>query len=277
MIYLTGASHIIAILEACRADAGTSPDLGDGTAPAFRDWPVRDGLLPDRLKVASIYIGHFGRHWGPFLADMLPEGRLGITAGFQNLLAVPAADEDAQVLFVSMRGEEYYHLGNHGVEHPYDFVWPERPDLAPLPGRPLVPLEVVRQQLAQSLQRTLMALAAIRKLCPRLRIVRIAPPPPAASEDVTAWTTENGMPTHLTEHLPSSLRLKAWLLHMRMVEEGSASLRIEHLAVPAAALHAGGLLRREYMADAIHGNARYGELVCRQMAALLTPALVGES
>lgn len=277
VIYLAGASHINAILEACRAEGGDSPDFADGRAPVFRDWPLRDDVLPDRLKVASIYIGHIGRHWGPFMADMLPEGRLGIAAGFQELLAVAAADPEAQALFVSMRGEEYFHVGNLGVEHPYDFVLPERPDLAPVPSRPLLPLATVQHQLSHSLQRTLMALAAMRKLCPRLRIVRIMPPPPTASEDVTQWTTERGLDTHLTEHLPSTLRLKLWLLHMRMVAEGTASLGLEILPVPGAALHPGGLLRREYMADAIHGNARYGALVCRQMAALLTPALVGET
>jgi len=273
LIYLLGASHIVAILDGCRAETSLVPDFDQSSPPRFRDWPLREGVLPDRMKMASIYIGHVAMHWGPHLAEILPERRLGIAAGFQSLLATIETDGEARALFVSMRGEEYFHLGQLGVAHPYDFLLPERPDLALAPDRPLLPLAVVQHQMVQAMSRTLLALTAMRKLLPRVRIVRIVPPPPTASEDVTRWTAENSPQTHHTERLPSALRLKLWLLYTRLLEEGTRALQLEVLPVPGAALHPTGLLRREYMADAIHGNALYGGLVCGQMANVCTETL----
>ncbi len=275
MIYLLGASHLMALLDACGADepSATEHGFGHGRAPAFRDWPLRPGLLPDRLKVASIHLSHTAPFWGPTLVELVPPRQLGIAQGLQRLLAVASKDEAAQALFIAPRGEEYFHLTLAGIDDPYDFVLPDRPDLPLMPDCAPLPLAVVQAQLGHQLATTLLTLTAIRRLCPQLRVVRLPAPPPTSSGDVALWRAEQGRPEHPTERLPSSVRLKTWLLYSRMLAEGSAGLGIEILPVPAAALHADGQLRREYMEDPIHGNARYGALVIAQMAQALAGTL----
>jgi hypothetical protein len=205
---------------------------------------------------------------------MLPQGQLGIAAGFQSLLALVNDDPEAHTLFVSMRGEEYFHMGLAGIDDPYDFVLPERPDLAVVPGRAIVPLDIVTAQLARNLSRTLLTLTAIRKLCPRLQVVRIPAPPPSSSDDVAAWSTAHAKPEP-TQEVPTSVRLKLWLLYARLLEQGTAGLGLDALPVPEAAVHPIGMLRAEHMEDPIHGNAHYGALVCAQMAAVVSEAMEG--
>jgi hypothetical protein len=276
MIYLLGASHLMAILDACAASGPPSavPTFGQGQAPVFRECPLRDGVLPDRLMVASIHVSHIAPFWGPALVEMLPQGQLGIAAGFQALLASAQDDAKGQTLFVSLRGEEYFNLGLAGVEDPFDFVLPQRPDLAPVPGRALIPLEVVQEQLDRQLARTLLTLTAIRKLCPRLQVVRIPSPPPARSEDVAAWAATRDKPER-AHKVPTSVRLKLWLLYDRQLAQCATGLGIDSLPVPEQAVHRLGTLGAEYLQDGIHGNARYGALVCAQMAQVVSRALKG--
>ena len=276
MIYLLGASHIMAILDACRAEGAAAPTFGPDRPPSFHDWPLQPGLLPDGLRAASIHISHTAPFWGPRLVEMLPDGQLGIAPGLQALLA--SANDDASAggashtLFVAPRGEEYFHLSLEGVDAPYDFVLLERPDLAIAPGRAVLPLAVVRDRLAQQVSRTVLLLTAIRRLCPRLQVLRLPAPPPTASADVATWAAGRGQPPHPAQHLPSAVRLKLWLLHQQLLAQGTAPLDLPCLPVPAEATHAGGLLRPDHMEDPIHGNARYGALVCAQMAARVSPA-----
>lgn len=276
MIHLLGASHIMAILDAC-ADTrqpGGVPAFGRGAPPAFVACPVQPGLLPDRLKVASIHASHTAPFWGPSLVEMLPSGQLGVADGFRALLAEVQADRACQTLFVTLRGEEYFNLAIAGVAHPFDFVLPQRPDLAPLPDRALLPLEAVQQQLDAQLARTLLTLTAVRKLCPRLQTVRLASPPPASSAAVAAWAATRDRPEQIHK-VPTSVRLKLWLLAEQRSVQFATGLGMQCLPVPVETLDPMGTLRADLMQDGIHGNARYGALVCAQMAAIVTETLEG--
>ena len=274
-----GASHIAAILEACGAEgqAQQGPGFIKGLAPAFREWAVAEGKLPDRLMVSSVYVGHTGPYWGPALAAEVSTGVLGIAPGFQALLTDANDDERCTTLFVTMRGEEYYHSSLAGVADPFDFLLPERPDLILVPGRTVIALDVIQDQLSRHLKRTVLELQAIRLFCPRLRIVRIIPPPPSSSEALRQWTTAQQIAEHATQQLPTSVRLKLWLLYADMLEKSTVGLGLDTLPVPAEATHELGTLLYEYMGDFIHGNAAYGALVCRQISALVSPTMGSSS
>lgn len=275
MIYLLGASHIQPILNACAAPGPLSmPKFSRDEPPAFRECLLQEGMLPDRLKVASIYMGHIAPFWGAKLAAVTPQGVLGVAPGFQALLEVAETDPECRHLFVAMRGEEYYQVALGGVAEPFDFILPARPELAIVPGHAVLSLEVVQHQLAQRLAQTYMALAAIRKLCPRLHVIHITPPPPASSEDVAAWALAHGH-GDVSHKVPTTVRLKLWLLYTRLLASFAASIGVECLPVPAQAVHGLGTLRPEYMGDFIHGNARYGVLVCNQMAAAVSQSMEG--
>jgi hypothetical protein len=75
--------------------------------------------------------------------------------------------------------------------------------------------------------------------------------------------------------VPTSVRLKLWWLYDQRLAQFSTGLGIDSLPVPERALHRLGTLRAEYLQDGIHGNARYGALVCAQMADVVSPALEG--
>lgn len=275
MIYLLGASHIMALLDAAAAQEGQPHGFGDGRPPSFQPWPLKAGLLPDALQVASIHVSHHGAHWGAQLAQVLPDGRLGVATGLQQLLAGVATDPQARALCLSLRGHEYYHLCVAAITQPFDFVLPHRPDLGADPRQPLLPLELLSQRLQLSLQPTLALLAAVRKLCPALRLLHLTPPPPACSEAVAAWAGDVHDLDRPVQRVPTAVRLKLWTLYATMLEQAAQALGVQPLAPPPEALDAQGALRPELMADAIHGNATYGGLVWRQVARTLDPAWQG--
>ncbi len=205
------------------------------------------------------------------MARLLPDGRLGVAPGLQELLASPVGDTRARALVLALRGEEYYQLSVTAIQDPCDFVLPDRPDLRANPSMAVIPLELVRTRLQQSLQATLLTLAAVRRLCPTLPPIHVTPPPPAPSEAVAAEggdVRERDRPVH---RVPTGVRLKLWILYSGMLEQAARALGVRVIAPPAAALQANGTLRPELLEDAIHGNARYGEMVCRQLAEALEP------
>lgn len=275
MIYLLGASHIMALLDAAAAQEGQPHDFGDGRPPAFRPWTLKPGLLPQPLQVASIHASHHGPYWGAQLAQVLPDGHLGVAPGLQDLLAGVAADPQTLALCLSLRGHEYYQLCVAAITQPFDFVLPQRPDLGTDPTLPLLPLEVVSQRLLASLQPTLATLAAVRKLCPALRVLHLTPPPPAPSEAVAAWAADERDLDRPVQSVPTAVRLKLWTLYATLLEQGARALGVQPLAPPPEALDAQGALKPELMADAIHGNAVYGGLVWRQVTRSLEPAWQG--
>ena len=260
-------------MDACGTEdqARRGRGLGNGRAPEFKEWAVRSDVLPDNLMVSSIYIGHTAPFWGPALTEMLPGGVLGIAPGFQVLLNSANSDPRCTTMFVCPRGEEYYNLIVAGVADPFDFWLPERPDLAVVPDRAVVPLDIIEDQMFRHLSRTVRELQAIRIFCPRLRIVRIVPPPPSSIEDVRQWTTARQLAEDPMQRQPTAVKLKLWLLYARMLQSSTADLRLDTLPVPVAATNEIGTLKFEFMGDPIHGNSSYGALVCQQMSALLSP------
>ncbi len=267
LCYLLGASHLTAILRACRAP-GDGPDLPrfGSREPAFEPWPTDPGVLGGELRVASLYVGHTAPYWGTPLVRVLDGGRLGITAGLQQLLRSIAPAESVDTVFLSLRGEEYHNLGLAGAAHPFDFHLRERPDLGFVPGRPVLPAEVVEARMAERVAETLSLLVAIRMFCPRHRLVRIPPPPPAPAEAVQHWAERHGRAPHPAQQLPASVQLKLWTLQQRLLAQGAQALGVDSLPVPPAALDERGLLRPACLGDPVHGNTAYGTLVCRQMS-----------
>lgn len=257
MIYILGMSHIHPVLDACSANgiAEQLPELMSERAPAFMDWDAKPGVLPQKIKAASIYIRQIAPHWGMVLAKMTDPGVVGVAPGYQNLLAsIDTAPEST--LFVFMNGEEYHHMSIRSYNVPYDFEVPWRTDLAFTPGRQVVPLEIVEKSANYFLQGAIANFYALRTFLPGLRIVNVICPPPsdAGEMDVPA--------THF-------VRLKNYLVYAKILREATERAGIKTLSPPAEALTEEGLLQKRYMEDPVHGNRSYGELVVAQMRNLL--------
>lgn len=277
MIYLLGSSHIVAILDGVSNGGPESRlrRLDTGRAPQFMDWDTRPGVLPDRLQVASIYVRHTAPFWGPQLVEMLSPGVLGINPGFQRLLQSIDSADPANVLFVAVHGEEYFHLAGTAYPCPFDFYLPWRPDLPIEPGCQVLPLPVVQSQMTQRVSPAVRVLSAVRKFHPTMRIFNILCPPPAASEELARWLAANDREPHAAAEVRTALRLKYYLLYARALSEASRALGMGVLAPPEQALNADGTLNTDFVRDVVHGNQRYGELVLAQMAGVTRPALEG--
>ena len=265
--YLLGASHLTALLRASRAP-GDGPALPQfaGQVPAFRPWAVDPDRLPGAWQVASLYIGHTTPFWGAPLVQAQDGGRLGINPGLQTLLRSIAPPDAVGAVVLSLRGEEYYNLAVDAAAHPFDFHLAALASLGCVPGLPVLPSELVQARMAGCVAATLQLLAAVRMFCPSHRLLRLAPPPPPSAATLRDWLARSGRDSHPALALPASVRLKLWTLQARLLAEGSAALGVTTLAVPAAAVDAGGWLREDFMDDPVHGNEAYGALVCRQLA-----------
>lgn len=153
------------------------------------------------------------------------------------------------------------------VSHPrrYDFVLPENPDLPIDPRAELVPVEAVREVLAEETAPYLKLMRHLRALAGE-RMVQIEPPPPCPDNSTIAphvpWSL---FPDMLQEVAPPWLRYKTWRLHSQLVSEWCARERIAFHACPAAAADDRGFLRQDYFQDGVHANSHYGMLLLEQM------------
>jgi hypothetical protein len=109
---------------------------------------------------------------------------------------------------------------------------------------------------------------AIRATQPALRVVNVVCPPTIRTE---RWdpgpAVENPEQVQMT---PLSVRLKVYLVYQRLLRQAAAECGIECLPPPPETVNEQGYLRDEFAGDSVHGNKAYGELVVRQMNALLS-------
>lgn len=266
---MMGMSHILPVLDACSAD-GLKAQLGrisNPQEPAFVDWQLRPDQFAGPLQVANLYVGQVASHWGPTLAVQTEPTVVAMAPGFQKLLGTMRPAGGDNTLFTFIHGEEHILLALRERPDPYDFELPERPDLGLLPGRQVLPLDVVEKLVAHQLEKTRAILMAIRAAHAELRVVNVLCPPTIRSAH---WDPGPGGERSDTLALsPLSVRLKVYLLYQRQLRQAATGWRIESLAPPPETVCAQGYLRDEFAADSVHGNKRYGQRVIHQMNALL--------
>jgi hypothetical protein len=268
MIYFMGMSHVLPVLKACSA-GGLEQQIGrihNDLPPAFVDWDLTPGALPEQLRVANLYIRQIAPQWGATLAVQSATTVVGLVPGFQELLSSITNDPGQHTLFAFIHGEEHIHLSLRDREDPLDFCWPERPDLVVLPKRQVIPLEIIDKQVKAQLTKTSGILMAIRATHPELRIINVVCPPTIRS---FAFDSGNGVAETDMVLAPLSVRLKYYLAYQRQLCQTAVSFGIENLLPPQECVSADGYLMDEFAGDSVHGNARYGHAVLQQMNALL--------
>jgi hypothetical protein len=209
---------------------------------------IKSGVLPDRVKVANIYIANTAPYWGPVLAAQTGPTTIGIAPGFVKLLSSIDPENGKSVVFTFMHGEEYVSMSTKEYAEPHDFYMPSRPDLPISPQRQVIPLAVIEKQVAFYLTKTVANFKAMRSYHPGLRIVNVVCPPPS-NED--------------------RMRLKYYLLYVQMLNDALLPLQVESLLPPPETVSQEGLLRPEFVGDLVHGNTWYGSKVVAQMKELL--------
>lgn len=264
-----GMSHILPVLDACSAD-GLKAQLGrisNPQPPAFVDWALGPEQFPGPLLVANLYVRQVAPHWGSTLAVQTEPAVVAMAPGFQRLLGTMDPAGGRNTLFTFIHGEEHIQLALREQPDPYDFELPERPDLPLLPGRQVLPLEVVERMVVHQLEKTRAILMAIRATHADLRVVNVVCPP---TNRTPHWDPGPGGQCSETMALtPLPVRLKVYLLYERLLRLAATGWGIENLPPPADTVCEQGYLRDEFAADSVHGNRRYGERVVQQMNALL--------
>ncbi|GAA0746533.1 hypothetical protein LRH25_12005 [Ideonella azotifigens] len=268
MIYIMGMSHILPVLDACSAD-GLKAQLGrisNDQAPQFVDWHTDPAQIAVPVQVANLYIRQIAPHWGPTLALQSSPSVISMAPGFQKMLAGMNGEggQGGNVLFTFIHGEEHIHLALREQPQPLDFWLPERPDLAPLPGRQIVPLYVIELQVAAQIAKAQAILLAIRAMQPSMPVFNVVCPPTIPGE---RWDPGPGVvDPEAVDMSPLSVRLKYYLVYARQIRESARACGINSLLPPAEAMDPQGYLAAEFAGDSVHGNKRYGALVLRQMA-----------
>lgn len=178
------------------------------------------------------------------------------------------------ILVSCVGGNQHNILGLARHEKPFDFISPERPDLPIDKGARLIPYTALRDILTARTKKEFRIIQMMHDLAPG-RFYHLESPPPSALDDLGAayianWTENFGG----TTAAPAFLRLKVWRLHSHIVRDFCESSGITFVPAPAEAIDANG-----YRVDAAtdvdepsavtHANAWYGELVLKQIDALI--------
>ena len=156
------------------------------------------------------------------------------------------------------------------VVHPrrFDFVWPERPDLALEDGAEIIPYDAVQAALSARAGYFLDIMSAVRDATSG-PVFHIESPPTYGPEilprDDAGFAHFFGKDA---EFSPPWLRFKLWRVHSDIVAAHCRAIGIQFLAHPPEAVTEAGFLRDAYHGTPAHANAAYGALVLAQMRAV---------
>ncbi len=161
---------------------------------------------------------------------------------------------------------------------PLDFVLPSipgpGPDLPPDPALNLVPNDMVREHVANSIRPYAGLPRATHDALSGL-VWSVPPPPPLAdTAGVHALVADTLEPKLARQVRPNriaspSVRLKLWHLAVEAMRARLAEIGTHFLDTPPLALDEAGFLRSDLAADALHANAAYGRMLIDHLAATI--------
>ncbi|HEX2873516.1 MAG TPA: hypothetical protein VHP33_19795 [Polyangiaceae bacterium] len=177
------------------------------------------------------------------------------------------------VLVISVAGALHNGIGLLRHEKPFDFFTRDDETMTPAEGCVVVPENALWDtfKIMAEPNKKITGLRA-KARCPAYHLA--TPPPKEDNDFIMARVTryrdrlvaEAGVNAAAT-------RLKLWKLEMRVLAHLCDQWSIRLLLPPAEAQTAEGFLKPEYWAnDATHANAAYGELVLRQLEAVVRAA-----
>lgn len=274
MIHLIGMSHALSVVNAFdRSFAGMNmqdfaTSHGNGTPLPTSFETLRGTDCRPHLREMKVFLIPRQRGWSTLVR--LPEAAgseepVPVHRGFLELM-VQIPQEPATVVLSMLFGNEHSALSIVEHDAPFDFILPERRDIAPVPGRQIVPCQAIRLQLQHGMRPTALVLEKMREMLPNCRIVHCAPPPPIGSAEQILASWENlGERIASVGVAPASIRLKFYLLQLEELDHIANQHGVTLLGPPPRSLTPEGLLRPEFWNGATHANAAYGGLVLDQL------------
>jgi hypothetical protein len=248
-VLLFGVSHIAALKSAQAARNAASFDL-----PTFE-------LIPKYLPIVTHVEGRQA-----LLPDIEPDLRR-------------AVEESPPALVIgAFWGDQHFFMSTANLPRRLDFVLPSEPDLPLDPDAEIVPYDLIYDYVRyHCVYSQLLIEATLRVTSAPLYLVP-APPPVADFAAIPGGSSNKHIDGLVARHglAPALLRYKFWRLASDIYTQMAATTGVKTLPAPPQSLATDGFRRAEYNStDWIHGNSAYGELVLRQIDALL--ALKAES
>jgi hypothetical protein len=155
----------------------------------------------------------------------------------------------------------------YGDERPFDFVLPEAPGLGLLPGREIIPYDLVREAARRQHQLWPTLLSQIVAFAVPAPVYAICPPPPIA--EFAPFYDRIKEKAEARGFQPDSVRYKLWRVQIEVEREVAESSGAGFLPAPREAQTELGLRRVDYAGDILHANAKYGALIAAQAQACL--------
>jgi len=182
--------------------------------------------------------------------------------------AMEPCDDAEPFLFDCISGNDHHFIGLVNHPRPFDFVLPERLDLALSEKVEIIPFDLMRAALKEQMGYALAMLSALARGTQH-HCWHVQSPPPLPDNDYI-----RANPTHFDEQIaehgvsPPSLRMKLWLLQSEIFQEHCKAEGIGFLPTPPTVVDAEGFLDpRGWLPDPVHANTWYGGLIIQQLLA----------
>ena len=233
--------------------------IGNSHLDALRH-AARPATSLDKFGFAIDYLSTFDPIYQPFwtLQDGRREPHNGFLVDAQRMIR--ELRPDIVVAFFSSNFQ--FANGTYGGDRPFDLVLPWSPGLGILPGREIIPYELVRETTQRNSQSWRSLLEQIVSFAAPAPVFAVSPPPPIA--DFTPYYAEIKEKAEACGVQPDSVRYKLWRAQIDTEQNCAEASGAGFLAAPLEAQNESGLRRLEYSHDILHGNIKYGELLVRQ-------------
>jgi hypothetical protein len=221
----------------------------------------------------------------PFSMDFC---RIDQLPNIKGLIEDSNSQGDLRMVVSSIAGSAHFIYGSINNPEAFDFVVPESSNIPLDRDAKLIPYDLIRKKLRSDIAPAMDVIKQI-KCHTDAPVYQLSPPPPVGNPDAIVahineaaarmsdgWVAQMQSDMRSRGIAPPALRYKLWSAFVDVAKQLCEELGIIFLAGPAEAKDGNGFLREEYRWDGFHARPLYGELIVRQLIALVQrPVIVG--
>lgn len=176
---------------------------------------------------------------------------------------------DDAAIFSMIGGNAHNVLGLVRHPRPFDFIHPQHADLPLEEDAELIPFTAMRDALKRMSTRWLNGLSALARRFPG-RVRHLESPPQARDQTFIKNDIREKMATQgISDYsiAAPALRYKLWRLNSEIFASVCKESGVAFIPAPADSMDADGFLLPQYLDNATHANAAYGQLCLDLMEA----------
>ena len=272
MLHVLGMSHAISVLKSMASDGGITHGNWNVALdnPQWARAPLPEKFKAIGIDALNVFLIRPTMNWHATLSKGESGEVLAAPPAFWTLLESlpPVTNNDTLVSFIG--GNDHSVLSLVEAPDPYDFLLPGDDKYPLIHGRQPIDVRFIEVNLERRMNSTVAMLTALRFKHPALRIFHAMPPPPLASERQILKEPEIFADVIAQYGItPLSVRIKVYLVYVRLLMTVLQRLEIGAIPAPADATDEMGGLKEAYSFGCTHGNHLYGALVADQLAEVL--------